>query len=53
MQKRQAEQDEQIAQHKQTVTMLIIDKKMMKLKIYMLKPITYHWYDYPIVNETT
>ena len=32
MQKRQAEQDEQIAQHKQTVTMLIIDKKMMKLK---------------------
>ena len=32
MQKRQAAQDEQIAQHKQTVTMLIIDKKMMKLK---------------------
>ena len=32
MQKKQAEQDEQIAQHKQTVTMLIIDKKMMKLK---------------------
>ena len=32
MQKRQAEQDEQIAQHKQTVTMLIIDTKMMKLK---------------------
>ena len=32
MQKRQAEQDEQIAQHKQTVSMLIIDKKMMKLK---------------------
>ena len=32
MQKRQAEQEEQIAQHKQTVTMLIIDKKMMKLK---------------------
>ena len=32
MQKRQAEQDEQIAQYKQTVTMLIIDKKMMKLK---------------------
>ena len=32
MQKRQAEQDEQIAQHKQTLTMLIIDKKMMKLK---------------------
>ena len=32
MQKRQAEQDEQIAQHKQTVTMLIIDKKMMKIK---------------------
>lgn len=32
MQKKQAEQDEQIAQHKQTVSMLIIDKKMMKLK---------------------
>lgn len=32
MQKKQAEQEEQIAQHKQTVTMLIIDKKMMKLK---------------------
>ncbi len=32
MQKKQAEQDAQIAQHKQTVTMLIIDKKMMKLK---------------------
>ena len=32
MQKRQAEQEEQIAQHKQSVTMLIIDKKMMKLK---------------------
>lgn len=32
MQKKQAEQDEQIAQHKQTFTMLIIDKKMMKLK---------------------
>ncbi len=32
MQKRQAEQEEQIAQHKQTVSMLIIDKKMMKLK---------------------
>lgn len=32
MQKKQALQDEQIAQHKQTVSMLIIDKKMMKLK---------------------
>lgn len=32
MQKKQAEQDLQIAQHKQTVSMLIIDKKMMKLK---------------------
>ena len=32
MQKKQAQQDEQIAQHKQTVSMLIIDKKMMKLK---------------------
>lgn len=32
MQKKQAQQDEQIAQYKQTVSMLIIDKKMMKLK---------------------
>lgn len=32
MQKKQAAQEEQIAQYKQTVSMLIIDKKMMKLK---------------------
>ena len=31
-QKRQAEQDEQIKAHTQTVSMLIIDKKMMKIK---------------------
>ena len=31
-QKRQIEQQEQIDAHKQTVTMLVIDKKMMKLK---------------------
>lgn len=31
-QKRQAEQEEQMAVHKQTVSMLIIDKKRMKIK---------------------
>ena len=31
-QKRQAEQEEQIKAHTQTVSMLIIDKKMMKIK---------------------
>lgn len=31
-QKRQAEQEEQMAAHKQTISMLIIDKKRMKIK---------------------
>ena len=35
-QKRQAEQDEQIKAHTQTVSMLIIDKKMMKIKYISL-----------------